>query len=80
MIDQIDKELSTRFNDLVKDGKVVVDVAYTNCLDKAQEFKLELNEMLKKYNLTVGRVEPLSLAVACHIGDESVAVAITRKK
>ena len=80
MIDQIGKELSTRFNDLVKEGKVVVDVAYTNCEEKAQEFKEELNEMLQKYGLTVNRVEPLSLAVACHIGDGSIAVAITRKR
>ena len=80
MIDQVDKELSTRFSDFVKDGKVVVDVAYTNCKEKAEEFKEELNEMLSKYNLVVNKVEPLSLAVACHIGDGSIAVAVTRKR
>ena len=62
------------------DGKVVVDVAYTDCKDKAEEFREELNTMLSKYGLTVGRVEPLSLAVACHIGDGSIAVAISRKR
>lgn len=80
MIEQIDKELSTRFNKYLLDNKVVVDIAYTNCLDKAQEFKNEVNQMLEKYNIRVNKVEPLSLSVACHIGDGAIGVAISRKR
>jgi len=80
MIDQIDKELATRFNNYFKEDKVVVDIAYTNCPEKAEEFRNEVNEMLKKYDLKVSRVEPLSLSIACHIGDGAIAVAVTRIK
>ena len=73
-------ELKTKFDKLVKDNKIVVDIAYTNCPDKAMEFKSEVNEMLKKYNLQVNNVKPLSLSVACHIGDGAIAIAITRKE
>lgn len=80
MIDQIENELKTRFDKLVKDNKIVVDIAYTDCLDKALEFKTEVNEMLAKYNLQVNNVAPLSLSVACHIGDGAIAIAVTRKE
>ena len=77
--EQINKELSTRFKEYVLSGKISVDIAYTNCVDRAEEFKDEVNIMLKKYGLKVGRVNPLSLSVACHIGDGAIAIAISRK-
>lgn len=79
MIEQADKELSTRFKEYILSGKISVDIAYTNCVDRAEEFKDEVNIMLKKYGLKVGRVNPLSLSVACHIGDGAIAIAISRK-
>ena len=80
MIDQVESELKTRFDYLVKEGKLVVDIAYTNCLDKALEFKEEVNEMLKNFNMQVNIVAPLSLSVACHIGDGALALAVSRKE
>ena len=80
MIEQIEKELNTRFAEKLKEGKVVVDIAYTENNSKAMEFKAEVNKMLEKYNLSVSRVEPLSLSISCHIGEGALGIAITRKR
>jgi len=80
MMDQIEKELNSRFADYYKDGKVVVDMAYTENDSKAIEFKKEVDKMLEKYNLSVSRVEPLSLSISCHIGEGALGIAITRKR
>lgn len=74
MIDQIAKEIETRFADEVKAGRLKVAVAYTYVLDKAEEFKNEINEAFAKYNLKVEFVDPLSLSVSCHIGDGAIAI------
>lgn len=80
MLEQIEKELNGRFADYVKEGKVVIDMAYTENDTKALEFKAEANKMLEKYNLSVSRVEPLSLSISCHIGEGALGIAITRKR
>lgn len=76
MIDQIVREIETRFKQPLIDGKLKVFVAYTYVLDKAHEFEEEINEALKKYNLKVDCVAPLSLSISCHIGDGAIAVAV----
>lgn len=75
MIDQLIHDIENRFIDLVHQGKFNVYVAYTHCEDKAKEFVNELNAALKKYDLTVSYANPLSLPIACHIGEGSLAVA-----
>lgn len=79
MIDQMVKDLSTRFSDDVKNNKINVSIAYTNCIEKAKEFENEVNTALLPFNLKVECVDPLSLSVACHIGDGALAVAISQK-
>lgn len=79
MIDQMVKDLSTRFADDVKNNKINVSIAYTNCIEKAKEFENEVNSALLPFNLKVECVDPLSLSVACHIGDGALAVAISQK-
>ncbi len=74
MIDQIVKELETRFKKELEAGKLKVAVAYTHVEDKAKEFKQEIDEALSKYNLEVVFVDPLSLSVSCHIGDGAIAI------
>lgn len=75
MIDQICKDLRTRFADKVSEGKMKVSMAYTNCKDKCLEFAKEANEALKEFNLEIDFIDPLSLSVACHIGDGALAIA-----
>lgn len=75
MIEQLQKDIETRFKEYVEKGKFKVYIAYTYLSDKAFEFEKEVNEALEKYNLKVEYVDPLSLSVACHIGDGALAVA-----
>ena len=78
MIDQIIKEIETRFSDELKKGKLKVDMAYTYVTDKAEEFKNEANKELEKFGLKIGYVDPLSLSVSCHIGDGAIAIALSK--
>ena len=75
MLDQMTKDLDTRFADLVKDGKFKIFMAYTYDKDKCLEFKAEAESVLSKYNLEVEFVDPLSLSVSCHIGPGAIAIA-----
>ncbi len=75
MIDQITREIETRFSEELKQNKLKVAIAYTYVKDKALEFKAELETALEKFNLKVDFVDPLSLSVSCHIGEGSIAVA-----
>lgn len=75
MTEQIVKDIETRFADLVQSGKFKVFLAYTYDKDKCLEFKNEVEEALKKFNLSVECVDPLSLSVSCHIGPGALAIA-----
>ncbi|MBQ8451911.1 MAG: DegV family protein [Clostridia bacterium] len=75
MIEQVAKELASRFKASVSSGKFKVFVAHTNIEAKALEFEKEINSAFEKFNLKVEFVNPLSLSVACHIGDGSLAIA-----
>ena len=74
MIDQICKELDTRFADLVKQNKIKVAMAYTHDKTRCLEFKKEADVALKKFGLEIEFVDPLSLSVSCHIGDGAIAI------
>ena len=76
MLDQINKELETRFKKQLEEGKVKVMMAYTNDRARCEQFEKEANEMLKHHGLMVELVDPLSLSVSCHIGDGAIAIVI----
>ncbi len=78
MIEQIIKEIETRFAESHKTGKLKVAMAYTYVHDKIEEFRKEADEALKPYGLKVEVVNPLSLSVSCHIGEGAIAIAVTR--
>ena len=79
MIEQIEHEINTRFKDELENGKLVVNLAYTNNIEKCEQFKIEVNEMLSKYNLEVTYVDALPLSISCHIGDGALGIAICSK-
>lgn len=79
MIDQICKELESRFETLLFEQRIVISMAYTNCLDKAVEFKTEADKALEKYGLKVEQLDPLPLSIACHIGSGALAITISSK-
>lgn len=72
MIDAIKKDLSERFGQAVKDGKMKFMAAYTGNAEEAMEWK----KLLEDEFGTEVETDPLSLSVACHIGYGALAVAV----
>lgn len=79
MIDQMIADINTRFPDLLKQGKIRVCMAYTNCKDKIEEFRKEADQKLSQLGLKIEFVDPLSLSVACHIGNGAIAIGCMYK-
>lgn len=75
MIDQIVKEITTRFKTQLENGNLKVAIAYTYDQAKAEIFKAEVEQALQPYHLQVEYLDPLSLSVSCHIGENALALA-----
>lgn len=76
MVSAIAKDLEERFHD--KEARnLYLEVAHTDNLEAAMEFKRELEEMFPEAGEIY--VDALSLSVSCHIGPGALAVACTRK-
>lgn len=73
MINAIKKDLCERFKECADREEMCIGIAYTNCKDKADDFA----ELVKKEipYVPIKFVEPLSLSVACHIGNGALAIA-----
>lgn len=76
MINAVKKDLETRFKEYVKKGQMRLYVAHTNCLAKAQAFAEQIRKEIP--NVELAFIDPLSLSVACHIGDGALAIATSR--
>ena len=76
MISAIKKDLETRFKDFVEKNEMRLYVAHTNCKDKAEKFAEDVRKEIPNIPLEI--IDPLSLSVACHIGDGALAVACSR--
>lgn len=76
MIDAIKKDLETRFASLVKEGKMRLAVAHTQNYENALVFAQEIKKAIP--NVPIEYIDPLSLSVATHIGEKSLALACYR--
>jgi DegV family protein with EDD domain len=75
MINAMMSDIENRFGGL--DAKDVhLAGAYTYDLDKANEFKSEVEAAFPGYEM---HLDPLSLVVSCHIGPGALAIACSRK-
>ena len=75
MINAMTSDIETRFGGL--DAKDVhLSGAYTFDLEKANEFKAEVEAAFPGYQM---HMDPLSLVVSCHIGPGALAIACSRK-
>ena len=72
MMDTIKKDINERFGE-----NVYIQMAYTNNLDAALEFKKEVEEAFPGYEI---HMDPLSLSVSCHIGPGALAIAIAKSE
>lgn len=75
MIDQIRKDITTRFSNQLKNGTLRVMMAHTNSEQKCLAFKEEAEAALADLGIKVSYIDPLSLSVSCHIGDGSIALS-----
>ncbi len=76
MIEAAKHDLETRFKELYEKGEMRLAVAYTNCIDKANDCAQEIKNAIP--NVDIISIDPLSLSVSCHIGSGALAVAVTR--
>lgn len=76
MIGAMKHDFETRFAEFVANGEIEIEMAYTNCADKAEEFKKQVQEAFP--NVKIGPMVPLPLSIACHIGSGALAVACAR--
>lgn len=76
MIGAMKHDFETRFAEFVANGEIEIEIAYTNCADKAEEFKKQVQEAFP--NVKIGPMVPLPLSIACHIGSGALAVACAR--
>ncbi len=77
MINALKNDISSRFQNELAKGNLVIDIAHTENYDEAEKFKAELIEAFP--NIKVHRIDPLSLSVSCHIGPGALACACTIK-
>lgn len=76
MIHAIRTDLEKQFSDLIEKGEMTLSVAYTDCSEKAKQFEAEVRKAFPDIPFRFN--DPLSLSVACHIGNGAIAVACTR--
>lgn len=74
MISAIKKDIETRFNKIKSNQKIVLAMAHT-CTEMTDinAFKDEVIQELGQYPISF--VDPLPLAIACHIGQGALAIA-----
>ncbi len=74
MINAIKKDIDTRFNKLNSNQQIVIAMAHTGAdMTEINLFKNEVMQELSSYNIVA--TDQLPLAIACHIGPGSLAVA-----
>ena len=75
MVKAMEDDLKNRFKEYKKKGLMCLEAAYTGNEEEALEWKAELE---KHFDMEV-HMDPLSLSVACHIGQGALAVAVAKK-
>ena len=74
MFGAIKKDIENRFSNIPTNKKIVISLAHT-CINK-QDFEIFKQELAQEFNnYTIMFYDELPLAIACHIGPDSLAVA-----
>lgn len=75
MMNAVRADMENRFGG-VSPVNCDLQIAYSYDLEKALEFKAEVEKEFPGFNI---HMDPLSLSVACHIGPGAIALAVTKK-
>lgn len=76
MLKAMKEDMEKRFAKYAESGEMCLEIAYTGTRDEAEEFKKEVQEVFPGFAI---HIDPLSLSVACHIGDGALAIACAKK-
>ena len=76
MLKAMKADFESRFKDFVDNGEMCLEAAYTGNAKEAMEWKQEIQEAFPGMDI---HMDPLSLSVACHIGQGSLAIACAKK-
>ena len=71
MLEAIHKDLENRFPEEWKEGRMVIQAAYTGNPEEAAEWKKEIEAEFPGMEI---HMDPLSLSVSCHIGYGALAI------
>ncbi|MDO4307021.1 MAG: DegV family protein [Eubacteriales bacterium] len=76
MMKAMKEDMEKRFAKYVEKGEMCLELAYSGSSEEVEEFKKEVQEVFPGFDI---HVDPLSLSVACHIGDGAIAIACAKK-
>ncbi|MBQ9064312.1 MAG: DegV family protein [Blautia sp.] len=76
MMKAVRKDIDTRFASDMKEGRLLLQGAYTGNQEEASAFAEEVLREFPEFNDC--RMDPLSLSVSCHIGYGALALTVTR--
>ena len=76
MLKAMREDWEGRFGKYVEAGEMCLQMAYTGNKEEAEEFKEEVQAVFPGADI---HMDPLSLSVACHIGQGSLAIACAKK-
>lgn len=74
MLKAIETDLTERFAG--KEDELILGMAYTGNPEEAETWRIEIHEKFPQFEI---QCAPLSLSVACHIGQGALAVTCTKK-
>lgn len=76
MLEAMRKDLDTRFKEYVSANKLCLMAAYAGNKEEAIQWKEEIEQVFPEYEIYM---DPLSLSVACHIGEGALAIACAKR-
>lgn len=75
MLRAMHSDFENRFASLIKNGKLELEAAYGGNAEEAEEWKKEIEASFPGMEV---HMAPLSLSIACHIGQGALAIACTK--
>lgn len=76
MMDALRDNLNGRYRPYVEAGEVYLQIAHTNCLDRALELKARMEKEFPEFEIFL---TDLPLEIACHVGPNALGVACMRR-
>lgn len=76
MLNALKDDLNGVYKEFDQAGEMYLQIAHTNCLDRALELKTRMEEEFPGYEIFL---TDLPLEIACHVGSQALGVGCTRR-